>query len=96
LKLPKTEKFAGDVLAWFAVVLEQKVRENIALRVMLERRDLTPKKLNEELRKVRESPEVKKRARFQSDEVLRAVRQMIRDLATEETLGQMPSDGKIH
>ena len=95
MKLKRTEKVAGNLLDWLFLVLSQKVTENVALRVMLKNHGLTPKKLEQELREVRASALVKRRARARFAPLQKEVLQLIRHIAKEEMLEQLPVSGKL-
>jgi hypothetical protein len=96
IKIPKTEPYSHNVLAWLLVTLKELVKENIALCAMLEVRGVTRKKLQTELASMLEKPKVKRRARAEFDPVQREILEALEYLSTQKILERAPVSGKPH
>jgi hypothetical protein len=96
LTIPKTEPYSHNVLAWLFVVLQELVKENIALCAMLELRGVTRKKLQKELASMLEKPKIKRRARAEFDPVQQEILEALQHISTQRILERAPVSGKPH
>lgn len=92
---PKTEKFVSDLLSLLLMIVDQKTTDVVALRILLERRGLSRKQLQQELDEVRETAAVKRRSRAAFSPIKQEVLDILRSVGMKETLERLPVRGRV-
>ena len=95
MSLPKYQKIVSELLSLLLMIVDQKTTDVFALRLLLARRGLSRKELQQELDEVRETAAVKRRSCAAFSPIKQEVLDTLQSVGMKEMFEQLAVKGRI-